>query len=393
MNLHEYQAKKLFADYGIPVPEGKTAKTADEASQAARDLGGDGWVVKAQVHAGGRGKAGGVKLVKNQDALMMDTRAMLGSRLVTEQTDKLGLPIATVLVEELTDIDREFYLSLVVDRSQERITLMASAAGGMDIEQVAAETPEKILNLTVDPAAGLQPYQCRKIAFLFGLQGKQISKLSGILQQLLQLFIEKDASQIEINPLVATASGDLKALDGKINFDDNALFAHPDIVELRDQSQEDEIEAAAHQHGLSYVNLDGSIGCMVNGAGLAMATMDLVRLCGGQPANFLDVGGDATADRVTEAFRLILSEPRVKAVLVNIFGGIVRCDMIAEGIIEAFTRAGVDRPVIVRLEGTNAERGREMLRESNLEIIAVEDLEKAAKQAVEAAGETVRGTI
>ncbi len=385
MNLHEYQAKQLLAAFGIPVPLGKPARSEDEARAVATELGGLRWVVKAQIHAGGRGKAGGVKLVNSLDAVAEAARQLLGSRIVTPQTGGHGLPVEVVLVEEVQPIAREIYLSALIDRASERVLFMASGAGGMDIEEVAAKTPEQILTGKVDPAAGLQPYQCREMAFAMGLQGEQTAVLTGIMQSMYRLFVEKDLSQVEINPLIVTEQGRLLALDAKINVDDNALFAHPDLAAMRDPSQEDAKELAAREHGLNYVTLDGDIGCMVNGAGLAMATMDLVKLYGGEPANFLDVGGGTTADRVAEAFKLILSDTKVKAVLVNIFGGIVRCNLIAEGIIEAVREVHVKVPVIVRLEGTHAAEGRALLKQSGLAIIAADKLEEAARKAVAAA--------
>ncbi len=382
MNLHEYQSKQLFSEYGIPVPRGIAARTADDAAKAAREIGGDLWVVKAQVHAGGRGKAGGVKLCESPASVAEAAEAMLGSTLATHQTGPEGLPINAVIVEAGSAIDRELYLSLLVDRAQERVVFMASAAGGMDIEEVAAETPEKIFTVAVHPAAGLQPYQARRLAFGLGLEGDQIKQFVKIVQALYQLFSERDASLLEINPLIVTKSGDVVALDAKINIEDNALFRQPKLREWRDPSQEDEMENRASAHDLNYVSLDGDIACMVNGAGLAMATMDLIKLHGGEPANFLDVGGGATAERVSEAFKLILSNENVKAILVNIFGGIVRCDLIAEGVIAAVREVGVKVPVVVRLEGTNVDKGRELLAQSGLDIIAATDLTDAAKKAV-----------
>jgi succinyl-CoA synthetase beta subunit len=384
MNLHEYQAKRLFQEFGVPTPRGLPAITAEQAQEAALALGGERWVVKAQVHAGGRGKGGGVKLVDSPKAVAEVADQLIGSRLHTHQTGPEGLPVNAVLVEEVRPIVRELYLSCLVDRASERVLFMASAAGGMDIEEVAAKTPEQILTLKVDPAAGLQAYQCRELAFGMGLDSKQANALTAVMQGLYRLFLEKDASLVEINPLIVDGEGRLLALDGKINLDDNALFAHPDLAALRDESQEDARENAARQHDLNYVTLSGNIGCMVNGAGLAMATMDMVKLCGGEPANFLDVGGGATKEKVTEAFKLILSDADVKAVLINIFGGIVRCDMIAEGIIAAVKEVDVKVPVIVRLEGTNAPAGRQLLADSGLAIIPAEDLDEAAKKAVAA---------
>jgi succinyl-CoA synthetase beta subunit len=385
MNLHEYQAKQVFAEFGVPVPSGKPARSIKEAVNAAKELGGDRWVVKAQVHAGGRGKAGGVKLCDGFAEVEEFSKKLLGSRLVTPQTDAEGLPIEILIVEEVKPIERELYLSAVVDRGSKRIMFMASEAGGMDIEEVAEETPEKILLAEVDPVAGLQPYQSRNMAFKMGLKGKQVGQLFKVMNGLLNMFQAKDASQVEINPLVVNGEGDLMALDAKVNLDDNAAYRHSDMVAMRDSSQEDEKEHAAQQHDLNYITLNGSIGCMVNGAGLAMATMDLVKLEGGFPANFLDVGGGATAERVAEAFKLILSDDKVKVVLVNIFGGIVRCNLIADGIIQAVKEVGVQVPVVVRLEGTNADQGRQILKDSGLDIIAADDLTLAAKAAVKAA--------
>ncbi len=386
MNLHEYQSKKLFAAYGIPVPRSTPAQSADEAVAAAEALGGDLWVVKAQVHAGGRGKAGGVQLARNAEQIREHTDAMLGTTMVTHQTGPQGLPINTVLIEEGSDIASEMYLSLLVDRETKRVVFIASAAGGMDIEQVAEETPEQITQVTVNPAAGLQPYQCRQLGFSLGLNKTQLRQFTSIVQALYQLYIDKDASLVEVNPLIINGAGDVVALDAKINIEDNALFRQQDLEEMRDPSQEDEMERIAHEHDLNYVSLDGDIACMVNGAGLAMATMDLIKLHGGEPANFLDVGGNATSERVSEAFKLILSNPNVKAILVNIFGGIVRCDLIAEGIINAVQQVGVSVPVVVRLEGTNVEQGRALLAKSGLAITAADDLTDAAQKAVAAAG-------
>ena len=386
MNLHEYQSKDLFRHFGIPVPEGKPATSVAEAEQAASSLGGDAWVVKAQVHAGGRGKAGGVKLVKGIAAVKEAADGLLGQQLVTHQTGPQGLPIQTLLIESLTDIDRELYISLVVDRGTRRVAIMVSAAGGMDIEEVAAKTPEKLLTLFVEPVVGYMPYQGRRAAFALGLQGAQIGAFVKLLGQLYRLFVESDASLVEINPLVVTKAGDLIALDAKVNLDGNALYRQPALAALRDLSQEDAAEAQASEHELNYIRLDGTIGCMVNGAGLAMATMDLIKLHGGEPANFLDVGGGTTAARVSEAFKIILSDSSVKAVFVNIFGGIVRCDLIAEGIISAVREVDVAVPVVVRLEGTNVERGRQLLAESDFNIITAESLTEGARQVVQAAG-------
>jgi succinyl-CoA synthetase beta subunit len=386
LNLHEYQSKALFADYGIPIPKGRVAASEKEAIEAAEALNGKLWVVKAQVHAGGRGKAGGVKLAKSVDEVGDFAKGMLGRRLVTHQTGPEGLPIERVYVESGSDIARELYLSLLVDRSAERIAVIASAAGGMDIEQVAAETPEKILNVALHPAAGLLPYQARTLAFGLGLDKAQHSEFQAILGKLVKLFVECDASLVEINPLIVTKDGRIVALDAKINVEDNALFRQARLAGMRDPSQEDERERRAHEHDLNYVSLDGNIACMVNGAGLAMATMDLIKLHGGEPANFLDVGGGATAARVKEAFNIILTNKKVKAILVNIFGGIVRCDLIAEGVIAAIREAQVGVPVIVRLEGTNVDKGRKLLAESGFDVVAAKDLKDAASKAVAAAG-------
>jgi succinyl-CoA synthetase beta subunit len=385
MNLHEYQAKQLFARFGIPVSSGEVADSPKAARSAAATMGGDLWVVKAQVHAGGRGKAGGVKLAKTLDEVEAATVGMLGQRLITKQTGAEGLPINQVFIELGSDIERELYLSIVVDRAAERITFMASQAGGMDIEEVAAETPEQIFTVAINPGAGLQPYQVRKMGFGLGLTPDQLKQFGKMCSNLCRLFIECDLSLLEINPLIVNDKGDLLALDGKINIEDNALFRQPDLVAMRDPSQEDEAESKAAAHDLNYVTLDGNIACMVNGAGLAMATMDLIQLHGGEPANFLDVGGGATPERVSEAFKLILSNSSVTAILVNIFGGIVRCDLIAEGIIQAVREVNVDVPVVVRLEGTNVDIGKALLADSGLAILTADDLTDAAKQVVAAA--------
>jgi succinyl-CoA synthetase beta subunit len=385
MNLHEYQSKRLFADYGIPVPRGIPAKSPSEAVDAMKELGGDLWVVKAQVHAGGRGKAGGVKLARTPDEVREYAEQMLGAQLVTHQSGPEGLPVNVVYVEAGSDIDRELYLSMLVDREASRVAFIASAAGGMDIEQVAAETPEKIFTVTVAPDAGLQDYQARQLAFGLGLDKNQMRQFGALIRNLYRLFVDADASLVEVNPLIVTRGGDVVALDAKINIDSNALYRQPKLAELRDITQEDEKEREAAAHDLNYVSLDGDIACMVNGAGLAMATMDLIKLHGGDPANFLDVGGGATKERVEEAFKLILSNDKVKAILVNIFGGIVRCDLIAEGIIAAVKDVGVSVPVVVRLEGTNVDKGRELLASSGLDIIAADDLTDAARKAVAAA--------
>ncbi len=386
MNLHEYQSKQLFADYGIPVPKGLPARTAEDAAQAARQLGGTLWVVKAQVHAGGRGKAGGVTLCKTVDEVKEAASKMLGQRLVTIQTDAEGLPINSVFVEQGSDIDRELYFSMVVDRDARRVVMMASSAGGMDIEQVAEKTPEKIVTVAINPATGLLPYQARLLGFALQLDKKQLKQFSKIASRLYDLFIDKDASLMEVNPLITTGDGDVMALDAKINIEDNALFRQPKLLEWRDPTQEDENENRAMAHGLNYVSLDGDIACMVNGAGLAMATMDLIKLHGGEPANFLDVGGGATAERVSEAFKIILSNSKVRAILVNIFGGIVRCDLIAEGVVSAVKDVGVAVPVVVRLEGTNVDKGRKLLADCGFDILSADDLTDAAKKVIKAAG-------
>jgi len=384
MNLHEYQAKQLFARYGVPVTRGEVASTPAQAAAAADRLGGDLWVVKAQVHAGGRGKAGGVKLTRSSEEVRTAAAAMLGQRLTTKQTGAEGLPINQVFVEVGSGIERELYLSMLVDRGQERIAIMVSQDGGMDIEEVAAKTPERIITIGVHPAAGLQPYQARKLGFALGLDNAQMKQFVPILQNLYRLFDESDASLLEINPLIVNTDGNLLALDAKINIEDNALFRQPDLQAWRDPSQEDPMERSAAEHDLNYVSLDGNIACMVNGAGLAMATMDLIKLHGGEPANFLDVGGGATPERVAAAFKLILSNPAVAAILVNIFGGIVRCDDIANGIIQAVREIGISVPVVVRLEGTNVEAGKALLAESGLDITAADDLTDAALKAVAA---------
>ncbi len=382
MNLHEYQAKVLFAKYGLPVPRGHAVWNVDEAISAAETLGGDRWVVKAQVHAGGRGKAGGVRLVKGKDELIDAVKALLGTRLVTYQTDANGQPINQVLIEELSDIDKELYLGAVIDRSRQRVVFMLSTEGGVEIEKVAHETPEKIFTITVNPLVGLMPFQARQAGFNLGLNSAQMKQLESILGGLYQLLIEHDLSLLEINPLIITKQGNLVCLDGKINVDGNALYRQEEIRQMRDPSQEDERENRAAQWELNYIALDGDIGCMVNGAGLAMATMDLIKLHGGNPANFLDVGGGATKERVTEAFKIILSDEKVKGVLVNIFGGIVRCDLIAEGIIGAVAEVGINVPVVVRLEGNNADLGAKKLSESGLNITAAKSFTDAAQQIV-----------
>jgi len=385
MNLHEYQSKNLFKQYGMPVPESRVVSSAGDVHAAIDALSGERWVVKAQVHAGGRGKAGGVKLTDNAEEVAHFVGSMLGSRLVTVQTDERGQPIHHVLIEETCNIDSELYLGAVLDRATRRVVIMASTEGGVEIEKVAAETPDKILRTTVDPMLGLMPYQCRKLAFGLGLQGEQVKQFTKLLSGMARLFIEKDLGLLEINPLVVTKEGNLLCLDGKINVDDNALYRQTDIMEMRDASQEDERENRAKEWDLNYIALTGNIGCMVNGAGLAMATMDLIKLHGGDPANFLDVGGGATKERVAEAFKIILSDENVKTVLVNIFGGIVRCDLIAEGVIGAIEEVGVKIPIVVRLEGNNATQGAKLLEQSGLNIIAATGLTDAAKKAVAAA--------
>jgi succinyl-CoA synthetase beta subunit len=384
MNFHEYQAKQLFADYGIPVPPGRIATTPEQAIEAARALGGDEWVVKAQIHAGGRGKAGGVKLVKTLEEVKSAATKMLGTSMTTYQSGGRALPVNVVLICEATAIAKELYLSILVDRATKAVAFIASARGGVDIEQVARENPEDIHTLEVNFVQGLQPYQCRKLAFAMGLNVKQANQLTRIMLGLYKLFNEQDLALVELNPLAIVANGDLIALDGKVNSDDNAEFRHPKLAEMRDESQEDHAEAVAVKHNLNYVTMDGNIGCMVNGAGLAMATMDVIKLAGGEPANFLDVGGGATKERVTEAFKLILSSDKVRCILINIFGGIVRCDMIAEGIIAAVKEVGLTIPVVVRLEGTNVEKGRELLANSGLKITPALDLNDAAQKAVAA---------
>lgn len=387
MNLHEYQAKQLFREYGLPVSNGFAVDTAEQAAAATEKIGGSRWVVKAQVHAGGRGKAGGVQLVDSGQEAKAFADKWLGQNLVTYQTDANGQPVNKILVEECVSIERELYLGAVIDRTTRRIVFMASTEGGVEIEKVASETPEKILKATIDPLTGPLSYQGRNLAFELGLSGAQIKQFSALFLGLSKLFIDLDLSLLEINPLVITSEGDLNCLDGKINVDGNALFRQPKLESMQDSSQEDEREARAAEWDLNYVALDGNIGCMVNGAGLAMGTMDIVQLYGGKPANFLDVGGAASKERVTEAFKIILSDKKVSAVLVNIFGGIVRCDLIAEGVIGAVNEVGVSVPVVVRLEGNNAELGREVLDKSGLNILAASSLSDAAEKAVSAAGD------
>ena len=384
MNFHEYQAKQLFAEYGIAVPAGRVARTPEEAVDAAKAIGGDFWVVKAQIHAGGRGKAGGVKLAKTYDEVRDYAKGMLGTKMSTYQSAGVALPVDSVLVTQATDIAQELYLSVLVDRSSKAVTFIASADGGVEIEKTAVENPDAIKALHVNYVQGLQAYQCRDMGFALGLNAKQVGQLTKIMLGLYKLFNEKDLALVELNPLAILTNGDLAVLDGKINSDDNATFRHPELAAMRDIRQEDPTEVRASQYDLNYVTMDGNIGCMVNGAGLAMATMDVIKLAGGEPANFLDVGGGATKERVTEAFKLILSSDKVKAIFVNIFGGIVRCDMIAEGIIAAVKEVGVKIPVIVRLEGTNVEAGKEMLKNSGLAIIPADDINDGAKKAVAA---------
>ncbi|OUR64165.1 succinate--CoA ligase subunit beta [Methylophaga sp. 42_25_T18] len=387
MNLHEFQAKQLFNRYGISTPEGQSVTSGSQARQAAEQLGGERWVVKAQVHTGGRGKAGGVKIVDSLDHVADLAYELLGKRLVTDQTTAEGLPINQILVEKPSEIARELYVAVLVDRVSERIVFMISAQGGMDIEAVADEDPAAIINLYVDPIVGLQDYQCRYAGFFLGLTGTAFKQLKTVMQGLYRLFIENDVNLVEINPLVVTEQNELLAVDAKLNLDENGVFRHAELAAMFDPTQEDEAEVVAKQFGLNYISLDGDVACMVNGAGLAMATMDLIKKEGGEPANFLDVGGGTTAERVAEAFKLILSDKKVKSILVNIFGGIVRCDLIAEGIIQAAKEVGISIPVIVRLEGTNAELGRDLLANSGMNIRVAQDLTDAAKQAVSSAKE------
>ncbi|MEX1200458.1 MAG: ADP-forming succinate--CoA ligase subunit beta [Methylophaga sp.] len=387
MNLHEYQAKQLFNRYGIATPHGDVADDAESAMHIVKRLAGDRWVVKAQVHSGGRGKAGGVKVVDSEAEAVQTAKKLIGTSLVTQQTTALGLPVKKVLIEQPSDIAREIYLALLIDRVSQRVTFMVSAQGGMDIEAVAEQSPEAILTLAVDPVVGLQSYQCRRAGFFLELSGDTFKQLQSVMQGLYQLFIDNDASLVEINPLVVTHDGHLLAVDAKINLDENGLYRHSDLAAMFDPSQENAAEVTARDFGLNYIALDGNVACMVNGAGLAMATMDLIQKEGGEPANFLDVGGGTTAERVAEAFKLILSDSKVKSILVNIFGGIVRCDLIAEGIIQAAKEVGLSLPVVVRLEGTNAGQGRKLLAESGMNIKAAQDLTEAARLAVSAAGE------
>jgi succinyl-CoA synthetase beta subunit len=387
MNIHEYQAKQALARYGVAVPKGAVVYTALEAEAVADDLGGPVWVVKAQIHAGGRGKGGGVKVVKSLKAVRDAAEKMLGMTLITHQTGLAGKEVKRVYIEEGCNIARELYLSVLVDRALSEITFLASTEGGMDIEEVAAKTPEKILRVNVDPAVGMRPYHARKLAFGLGLEGKQIDAAVKFFTAVYQATVGLDASLVEINPLVVTPTGDLIALDAKMNFDDNALFRHKDIEELRDEDEEDPAELEAARHDLNYIKLDGNIGCMVNGAGLAMATMDIIKLCGGAPANFLDVGGGATKERVTTAFKLILSDANVEGILVNIFGGIMRCDVIAEGVVAAAREVSLNVPLVVRLEGTNVDLGKKILAQSGLPIVSADDLADAADKVVRAVKE------
>ncbi len=396
MNIHEYQAKTLLARYGVAVPKGGVAYTPDEAEKVARELGGPVWVVKSQIHAGGRGAGrfkddpngkGGVRVVKSIDEVKKNASAMLGKTLITKQTGPKGKEVKRIYVEEGCDIKRELYLGMLVDRGSQRITVMASTEGGMDIEDVAHNTPEKIVKIAIDPTQGLQPYYARKVAFALGLEGKQIGACVKFLTAMYDAFTGLDASIVEINPLVVTGAGEVLALDAKMNFDDNALFRHKDVADLRDEDEEDPMELEASKHELNYVKLDGSIGCMVNGAGLAMATMDIIKLYGGEPANFLDVGGGATRERVTQAFKLILSDPNVEGILVNIFGGIMRCDVIAEGVVAAAREVALNVPLVVRLEGTNVDLGKKILKNSGLKIVSADNLADAAQKIVTAVKE------
>lgn len=385
MNLHEYQAKQLFSDYGIPVPEGKPARSVEEALNAAKALAGNGWVIKAQIHAGGRGKGGGVKLADDLKEVESLVSQMMSKNLITIQTGPEGQPVHCVMVQAKMEIKDELYLSMLVDRAKKRIAMIASTEGGVNIEEVAEETPEHIFSLTIDPVMGLQAYQSRQLGHALGLDKDQRNQLDSILKSMYRLFLEKDLSLIEINPLIIDDQDNLQALDAKVTVDDNALFRQPKLSEWRDPEQEDPVERAAKLFDLNFVQLGGEIGCMVNGAGLAMATMDIIKLHGGEPANFLDVGGGTTAEKVAEAFKLILSDPDIKTILVNIFGGIVRCDLIADGVINAIKEVGIKIPVVVRLEGTNADQGKKLLEESGLDVITADDLDDAALKAVAAA--------
>ena len=391
MNIHEYQAKQLLAKYGVSVPLGKVAYTAPEAEAVAKEIAADAanpvWVVKAQIHAGGRGKGGGVKVVKSVEDVRSAANQMLGMQLITHQTGPEGREVKRVYVEQGCDIARELYLGMLIDRATSRVTLMASTEGGMDIEEVAAKTPEKIVKESIDPAIGIQPYNARKLAFALGLEGKQVGAAAKLILGVYNAFIALDASLVEINPLVVTKAGDVMALDAKMNFDDNALYRQKEVSELRDEDEEDPAELEAAKHDLNYIKLDGNIGCMVNGAGLAMSTMDIIKLYGGEPANFLDVGGGATKERVTTAFKLILSDSNVEGILVNIFGGIMRCDVIADGVIAAAREVSLNVPLVVRLEGTNVDLGKKILLESGLPIVSADDLGDAAEKIVRAVKE------
>jgi len=387
MNIHEYQAKALLGKYAVAVPRGGVAYTGEEAIARANELGGALWVVKAQIHAGGRGKAGGVKLARSHDEVRAIADAMIGARLVTPQTGAQGREVKRVYIEEGCDIARELYLGMLIDRATGRVTVIASAEGGVEIEEVAAQSPEKILRVSIDPVTGLQAFHARRIAFGLGLVGKQVNAAVQFVQGMYAAFVGLDASVIEINPLVVTGAGDVIALDAKMNFDDNALFRHADVESLRDEDEEDPAELEATRHGLNYIKLDGNIGCMVNGAGLAMATMDIIKLYGGAPANFLDVGGGATRERVTKAFKIILSDPNVEGILVNIFGGIMRCDVIAEGVIAAAREVSLNVPLVVRLEGTNVDLGKKILADSGLPIVSADNLADAAEKVTRAVRE------
>jgi succinyl-CoA synthetase beta subunit/malate-CoA ligase subunit beta len=389
MNIHEYQTKELFRGYKIPVPEGRMAHSANQALSVAEQLGGDGWVVKAQIHAGGRGKAGGVQLAKSLDEVREHAENLIGKRLVTKQTGEAGRLVNRVLVEQVHQIDKEYYLGLVIDRGSQRITLIASAAGGMEIEEVAKATPEKVIHEMVDPAVGLQDFQCRKVAAGIGLNGKQINKAARIMKRLYRCFRDKDALMVEINPMAVTTDGEFLALDAKMSFDGNAMFRQPEISDLRDFDEEDPKEVEASGHDLNYIALDGSVGCIVNGAGLAMATMDAISLYGGKPANFLDVGGGASPEKIANAFRIVLEDPNVKVVMLNIYAGINRCDWIAEGIVKAMAELTVEVPVVVRLAGTNLEAGRAILEKSGLDYIHAERLSDAAEKSVQAVNQGV----
>jgi succinyl-CoA synthetase beta subunit len=386
LKIHEYQAKAILARHGVPVPRGEVALSAQEAGQISRRLGGDVVVVKAQIHAGGRGKAGGVKVVKSAEDAERAAANLLGATLVTYQTGPGGQRVSRLLIEEGLAIARELYLSLVIDRAAQKIVIMLSAEGGVDIEEVAAKTPERIHKELIDPAVGLQPYQARKLAFAVGLEGKQIDKAAKMMRSLYQAFIATDASLVEVNPLIVTSSGDLLALDAKMNFDDNALYRHPEIKDLRDLSEEDPLEVEASKFSLNYIRLDGNIGCMVNGAGLAMATMDIIKLAGGLPANFLDVGGGANAEQIRNAFKILMSDANVKAVLINIFGGILRCDVLAQGVIAAVKELGVPVPIVIRMKGTNVEEGKRLLAESRLNFTTAETMDEAAASVVALVG-------